>query len=485
MNDTKTVSGAIVHITDADEAPLVKCLVDITPKQSGTGTPSPSNVRAISGWESVSVNVTGVNRFPFLNARTTTFKGVTITCDGEGTSTMSGTATGNDYASLAFPSTFTIPDSAMYKFCMLNTEAHTSSVFRFVNGSTIVDSWAPNPINREANYVGMSGKEVTGVRMYITSGETYNMTLQPMFVPKTETVTGYIPYNGHTTTTSLGRTVYGGTLDVVTGVLTVTHRFITLDGSSVYSTSAGVASGSIILTHPIAQAAPTKTDADILGITSDYLPEVTSYSSWRTASPSITTNNAGNSIWLRLPDVDTQEKGVTYMTNHPLQICYPLATPQTYTLTGQEISAMYGENYIWASSGPVEITYRTNVLGIYNKIYIDGRPYFRPNDFEIRREDVYAGEYTSCTGRILADKIGWKFSDLTMKWDILPDADLAYLTSLSGPFTLKFRDNDGAHTETVIRRGFTNTPTRITGPEGSKIWTGVEMEVTFINVHNT
>ena len=105
-------------------------------------------------------------------------------------------------------------------------------------------------------------------------------------------------------------------------------------------------------------------------------------------------------------------------------------------------------------------------------------------DFEIKREDVYAGEYTTCTGKLIADKIGWKYSDLPMKWDVLPDEDLVYLTTLTGAFNLIFRDSDGQHTEQVIRKGFTNTPTRITGPEGSKIWTGVEMEVTFINVHN-
>lgn len=137
----------------------------------------------------------GENLFPYLNARTTTAKGVDLVCDGAGKITITGTATANDYISLFFPSPFTVPDGNTYKFCMRNTQANSESIFRFVNGSTIVDSWAPSMVNRETTYSSMSLKEVTGVRIYITSGTTYNMTLQPMLVPKTLTVSGYIPYS--------------------------------------------------------------------------------------------------------------------------------------------------------------------------------------------------------------------------------------------------------------------------------------------------
>ena len=72
---------------------------------------------------------------------------------------------------------------------------------------------------------------------------------------------------------------------------------------------------------------------------------------------------------------------------------------------------------------------------------------------------------------------------MTLKWDALTDAMLQALISLEGSFSISFEDSDGQHTEQVIRRGFANTPTRTTGPEGTKIWTGVEMEVSFLNTH--
>lgn len=123
------------------------------------------------------------------------------------------------------------------------------------------------------------------------------------------------------------------------------------------------------------------------------------------------------------------------------------------------------------------------MIGIFETININGTEIYRPNDFDVKREDVYAGEYVSLTGKTIADRIGWKFSDMTLKWDALTDAMLQALISLDGSFSISFEDSDGQHTEQAIRRGFTNTPTRITGPNGTKIWTGLEMEISFLNTH--
>lgn len=54
---SKTVSGNPVTFTDGASAPLVNCLITISPKQAGSGDPSPDNIRPISGYSSVNVNV--------------------------------------------------------------------------------------------------------------------------------------------------------------------------------------------------------------------------------------------------------------------------------------------------------------------------------------------------------------------------------------------------------------------------------------------
>lgn len=51
----RTVSGSVISIADALAMPAVSLIADINAVQSGSGDPSPSNVRPISGWSNVNV----------------------------------------------------------------------------------------------------------------------------------------------------------------------------------------------------------------------------------------------------------------------------------------------------------------------------------------------------------------------------------------------------------------------------------------------
>lgn len=122
------------------------------------------------------------------------------------------------------------------------------------------------------------------------------------------------------------------------------------------------------------------------------------------------------------------------------------------------------------------------MIGIYNTITINGVEYPRPNDFELVREDIYSGEYETCTGAVRADRIGWRYADKDIAFDMLTDDQMSTLTSFTTG-DLTFTDSDGSHTETVTRLGFSNTPTRITTPDGA-IWKNVIITMRFINAHN-
>ena len=39
-----------------------------------------------------------------------------------------------------------------------------------------------------------------------------------------------------------------------------------------------------------------------------------------------------------------------------VQLCYELATPLTYQLTPQTVTALVGQNYVWADTGDVTVT---------------------------------------------------------------------------------------------------------------------------------
>ena len=53
----ETSSGSLVTLSKAEPAPMKNCIVTFGPIQEGTGTPSPSNVRNISGRTGLSVHV--------------------------------------------------------------------------------------------------------------------------------------------------------------------------------------------------------------------------------------------------------------------------------------------------------------------------------------------------------------------------------------------------------------------------------------------
>lgn len=123
--------------------------------------------------------------------------------------------------------------------------------------------------------------------------------------------------------------------------------------------------------------------------------------------------------------------------------------------------------------------------GIFNTIKIDSTDdVLSPNDFTLDREDVFEAEYISCTGKTIADRIGWKYADMSLQWDTLPQSQLAILLSLTGEFTITFIDENGSSvTENVIRKGTGMTGTRFTDDSGDAIWKGVTISISFLDVH--
>ena len=123
------------------------------------------------------------------------------------------------------------------------------------------------------------------------------------------------------------------------------------------------------------------------------------------------------------------------------------------------------------------------MIDIFNTITLDNKTFYRPNDFTPEKEKVYQGEYTSCTGKTLADCIGWKYADITLEWDTLPDDMMTDLIGLTGVFTFGFTDSSGVQSENVIITGFANTATRFT-ENGVVMWKNVQLGLKFIDVHN-
>lgn len=126
------------------------------------------------------------------------------------------------------------------------------------------------------------------------------------------------------------------------------------------------------------------------------------------------------------------------------------------------------------------------MIGIFNTISIEEVEIFRGNNFSLEREWIYAAEIETCTGKRCADVVGWRYKDLTIQWDNLPQDQLQTILNLDGSevnMTFTNEQNQSV-TEAVIPLVTTAQITRLTDPNGNVAWSGIGLQVRFINAHN-
>lgn len=162
----------------------------------------------------------------------------------------------------------------------------------------------------------------------------------------------YHAYNGTSYTTDLGRTVYGGTLDVVSGELVVDRAMVDL-GSLTWAYNGSVKFFQASLSN-IAGVAYTAIPNLIC---SNY--EAGSIASVRDGSMTGVSANISGYVYARDPNYTDAQSFKTAMSG--VQLCYELATPQTYQLTPTEVALLEGQNNVWSDSGDVRVVYQESM----------------------------------------------------------------------------------------------------------------------------
>lgn len=139
-------------------------------------------------------------------------------------------------------------------------------------------------------------------------------------------------------TISLGQTVYGGTLDAVSGVLTVTHELVTYNGSESWGRNATYG-----LYYVSVASKYQKSQTPIANIFEGLSPQTASDLSTKTDCFSLWNTLGGINVNADYPDVDSFK---SFLSSNNMTVAYELATPLTIQLTPQQIETLIGQNNI-------------------------------------------------------------------------------------------------------------------------------------------
>lgn len=176
----------------------------------------------------------------------------------------------------------------------------------------------------------------TGVNAYHYGSDPSDVTTLPVTFP------------------SEAGTVYGGSVDLVTGELTVDRQLMTLNGSEDWSEGKHTDSHWRFNTTVFDDTAETNQTNKLL---SNYAGNVNNTST----SPFLFYLAGGSKRFAifvsKSFSIDTLNEFKTYLSENPMQIVYFLATPLTYTLTPQQLSTLIGTNNIYSDADSVEVTY--------------------------------------------------------------------------------------------------------------------------------
>lgn len=314
-----------------------------------------SNICPITGWENV--KVTRGRNLLTITGTTTTSNGVTFDVNNDGSIHVHGKNTSNGNVYFEVGTTQSL-DGSTYYFGGIPNGASNTTFFMTRNmssGNTYEDG--EYSFNAGAN----------APRIYVRSGVSLDVVFKPYIGFPSET---------ETHTISLGSTVYGGTLDVTTGVLTVDR--VKLGTSQIVGGTAAAwndtkKSYSI---YPTTNLAPNANTG--VANSADAISNIFDCSlSWNQMSTDnsypgkcgVYKNEAWNytRIYLYIPDtsITTKAQAETWLTTNGVELSYKLATPTTVQLTPQQVTSLLGVNNVWSDAGDVSFTYYKDLGDAY------------------------------------------------------------------------------------------------------------------------
>jgi len=345
-----TASGAIANFETDLALDLVDCKASILASQA-SGTPTPSNPLAITGYTGVNLTRCGKNLFD----RTKAIDGI---WQADGTYTTSNTYQ-TIYCRVKPSTSYTISGTENFdnlRLCQFNTLTPTTFTSR-------------TPYNG-ASYTFTTSADTKMISVSPTTSSFEAST--SIQLEEGSTATAYTAYNGTTYPVSWqdeAGTVYGGNLDLTTGVLTVTHAYVSNLGNFSWSpVGTGTAGKSRFycsdFANVIKKPASSSTVADL---TCSGFSAITVDQTYGCIN-GLAVHHSNGYLYAYYEDYATYtgEQFKTAMSG--ISLAYELATPVTYQLTPTQVRALVGVNNVFNdTNGNTEVSYKEGIQHYIDK----------------------------------------------------------------------------------------------------------------------
>lgn len=208
------------------------------------------------------------------------------------------------------------------------------------------------------------------------------------------------------TVVQLGQTVYGGTIDVVSGALTLTHRMLTIDQNA---NRLAIGTSSTTWLYYCSCVPISDEDAGINTASGGGLLCDTFNVNPRADIGNAYITGVGKTLVFVLPDqtIDTVEKARVWLTENPVTLVYELAEPKTVQLTGRQINTLLGENNVWTSTGEFEAEWGDNPGVLGNPTQFPSRPIIKVTNPAAGATVSIGGQVMTCSeaysGEVIID----------------------------------------------------------------------------------
>jgi hypothetical protein len=345
LKDIPNTPTAIATFSDGSNLPMPKLEVSIEAVQEGSGDPSPTNVRPISGWDEVNVGVVGKNWCPTAIADNVVYKNGEYAINlsfNDGTITFETTANISTYFLLK---AFTITKQHIGKTFTMSYSA-TPSLDDAQCILVLNDNGTRTNLDKSATITAdMVGKELT-MRFYKYGIGTY--TISNVQLELGATATAYEPYNGATYTIDLDGTRYGGYLDVVSGELVVDRVEVDMGTLTWEYESSGVK----FFTPDLSAVIFKPGDFNLAKVMCSIYRYVT-YMDFVYSTDDAICCVGSPSGRLYIKDSRFIDATAFKTAMNGVQLVYELATPITYQLTPTQVKSLLGSNNVWADTGDI------------------------------------------------------------------------------------------------------------------------------------